>query len=423
MIDVIGILGDDVTQISPSNVTLLENAATVVGSKDKLEVVSHLLAKDCTRVFWPTPLSAVIDHLGSYSDPIVILASGDPGFFGITRLLRETLARDGLRVHPTVSSVALGFARLALNWEDAKVISFHGRDFTSASMQVRRYLASTSEPKLAMLCSLDAPPETLCEELERISEELQLELGEVAVLEHLATKNEHITIGTPSSLMRDHFSPEAIVIATVDHSPSKVTTSSSVANADPTFANKLSVHRDDSFILPSSNYTKAEVRDIAVGKLELDTLPRGAIVCDVGAGQGGIAISIARRRPDIAVWAIEQDQLRAQTIRRNIEMLGVGNLVLLVSSFESAYADLPLFDAIFVGGGGPPVLNKVLQGAKTSIPVCATYASLEHAIYAKGLLGNLISLSVHHGAEIGTSGTRFVPDNPVFVAWRTSGGT
>ncbi|HEY8546138.1 MAG TPA: precorrin-6y C5,15-methyltransferase (decarboxylating) subunit CbiE, partial [Acidimicrobiales bacterium] len=86
---------------------------------------------------------------------VVVLAAGDPGFFGLVRLAAARFGPDHLRVHPTPSSVALAFARVGTNWDDALVVSAHGRPLEHAVAAVQEH------PKVAVLVSRDQPPEAL----------------------------------------------------------------------------------------------------------------------------------------------------------------------------------------------------------------------------------------------------------------------
>ena len=86
-----------------------------------------------------------------------MLASGDPGFFGIVRAL-SALGRR-LDVHPAPSSVALAFARLGLPWDDALVVSAHGRDPRPAINTALRH------PKVAILTEPRAPAELIVDAL------------------------------------------------------------------------------------------------------------------------------------------------------------------------------------------------------------------------------------------------------------------
>ena len=80
-------------------------------------------------------LRAVAEEPGD----VVVLASGDPGFFGVLRLLREHAPADALEVLPAVSSVTLAFARAGLPWDDAVVVSAHGRDLRPAVAACRAH--------------------------------------------------------------------------------------------------------------------------------------------------------------------------------------------------------------------------------------------------------------------------------------------
>ena len=89
------------------------------------------------------PLRPALDALAAHDGDAVVLASGDPGFFGIVRALRERGL--GCAVLPAASSVALAFARAGLPWDDAVVVSAHGRDLRAAVNVCRAY------PKVAVL--------------------------------------------------------------------------------------------------------------------------------------------------------------------------------------------------------------------------------------------------------------------------------
>src|SRR5205807_8316251 len=101
------------------------------------------------------PLPDVLDAVAAESGAVCVLASGDPGFFGIVRPLAERFGPQALDVHPAPSSVALAFARLGLPWDDAVVVSAHGRPLADAVAIARRL------PKMAVLVSPENRPEHL----------------------------------------------------------------------------------------------------------------------------------------------------------------------------------------------------------------------------------------------------------------------
>lgn len=111
---------------------VLAGAALVVGGRRHLDAVR--LPEGAERIVLG-PLAPALDAIGTYVGkelPVVVLASGDPGFFGIVRALAERFGAGRLDVRPGVSSVATAFARIGLPWDDAVVVSAHGRDLRTA---------------------------------------------------------------------------------------------------------------------------------------------------------------------------------------------------------------------------------------------------------------------------------------------------
>ncbi|MGW2639648.1 precorrin-6y C5,15-methyltransferase (decarboxylating) subunit CbiE, partial [Streptomyces sp. NPDC001348] len=107
---------------------VVAGAELVVGGRRHLDAVA--LPETAERIVLG-PLAPALDSIGEYVGKdrrVVVLASGDPGFFGIVRALAERFGSERLDVRPGVSSVAAAFARLGLTWDDAVVVSAHGRE-------------------------------------------------------------------------------------------------------------------------------------------------------------------------------------------------------------------------------------------------------------------------------------------------------
>src|SRR5215208_1518881 len=121
----ITVIGLDGRPLSAEAESLLRGAALVVGGRRHLAALG--LEGERSAVL-EGDLSGAAASMERASGPVVVLASGDPGFFGIMRLLGEWFGRASLRVLPAVSSVALAFARAGISWDDAVTVSAHGRD-------------------------------------------------------------------------------------------------------------------------------------------------------------------------------------------------------------------------------------------------------------------------------------------------------
>ncbi|HJV08375.1 MAG TPA: precorrin-6y C5,15-methyltransferase (decarboxylating) subunit CbiE, partial [Acidimicrobiales bacterium] len=154
-------------------------------------------------------LGPALDGIAAEPGRVCVLASGDPGFFGIVRALGERFGPEALDVRPAPSSVSLAFARLGLPWDDALVVSAHGRPLAAAARRV------AGTPKAAVLTSPDSPPEALGKEL------LVLGAGHrrAVVCSRLGTPQEAVTDVDLAGLAAGTWDPVSVVVL-VDAAPS-----------------------------------------------------------------------------------------------------------------------------------------------------------------------------------------------------------
>jgi precorrin-6B C5,15-methyltransferase / cobalt-precorrin-6B C5,C15-methyltransferase len=333
----------------------------------------------------------------------VVLASGDPGFFGIVRLLGERFGPQALEVHPAPSSVALAFARIGYAWDDALVVSAHGRPLDAA------VAAALGQPKVAVLTAPSQPPQALGRAL--------IEAGsaprEVVVASRLAEPGERISRTDLKGLASGEYEPMSVVLLVepaahaADDAPAPGPRDA--RKGTPTLAWGL---RETSFEHRAGMITKAEVRAVALGKLGL---PPSGVLWDVGAGSGAVAIECARLAPRLSVFAIERSAQDAERIRRNVAAHGV-NVEVVHGQAPDAFGGLPAPDRVFVGGGGLDVLAEALALLRPGGRLVATHVLVERAAAAWRLLGNSVQVSVARSASI-ADGFRLQAENPVFISW------
>jgi precorrin-6Y C5,15-methyltransferase (decarboxylating) len=333
---------------------------------------------------------------------VCLLASGDPGFFGIVRVASARFGADGLEVHPAPSSVAVAFARAGVHWDDAVVVSAHGRPLAAAVEVV------LPQPKVAVLTSPDQPPEALGRAL------LAAGCGprRVTVCARLGHDDEAVTRTDLEGLAGGSYPPLAVVLLEAPGSldrPVEGPAKPEGATGEPTLAwgrsDTLYDHR-------AGMITKAEVRAVALGKL---ALPGAGVLWDVGAGSGSVAIECARLAPGLRVFAVERRADDAARLRENATGTGV---VVVEGEAPGALAGLPDPDRVFVGGGGLNVLESVTDRLRPGGVVVATYAALDRAAAAATLLGHMVQVAVSRGVPLGGSGAlRLAAENPVFVCW------
>lgn len=332
-----------------------------------------------------------IAELRELRKQVTVLASGDPGFFGIVRVLAERFGCEALAVHPAPSSVALAFARAGCSWDDAVVISAHGRPLESA------VAAALGRPKVAVLTSPTEPPEKLGRAL--------LDAGSpprsVTVASRLAEPDERLTRTDLDGLARGTFDPLSVVLL-MDPAREGLTDSPSLAWGLP----------ETDFEHRAGMITKAEVRAVVLGKLRV---PARGVLWDVGAGSGSVGIECARLAPSLDVFAIERSAEDAERIRRNAAAHGV-KLNVVHAEAPAVFARLAPPDRVFVGGGGIDVLESAMLHMRPHGQLVATHVLLDRAAAAWRLLGNTIQISVARGAAI-ADGFRLQAENPIFVSW------
>jgi len=364
----------------------IEAAPLVVGAPRHLRTLTPIGARTLPI---DGPLADVLDALERERGGVCVLASGDPGFFGIARVLAERFGPDRLDVHPAPSSVSLAFARLGLPWDDAAVISAHGRPLAEAARRAVRHA------KAAVLVAPDAPPEALGRELCALGPPHR----RAAVCTRLGEPDERVDVLTVEELAAGSFDPMSVVV---------LLDGDGVAEA-PTLEWGRSEER---FAARDGLVTKAEVRAVALGKL---ALPPAGVVWDVGAGSGSVAIEIAALAPGVRVMAVERGGEDVRRIEANASAHGV-TVDVVHGEAPGALDALPEPDRAFVGGGGIAVLDAVLARLSPDGRVVATFAALDRAAAAYQRLGNLAEVSIARGRPL-AEGVRLQAENPVFVVW------
>ncbi|MET7708643.1 precorrin-6y C5,15-methyltransferase (decarboxylating) subunit CbiE [Micromonospora sp. NPDC005413] len=375
---------------------VLAAAGLIVGAARHLAAVPVPAGTDTVAL---GPLAPALHRLAdavAAGVPAVVLASGDPGLFGIVRRLRA--AGLPLRVVPAVSSVAAAFARAGLPWDGAAVVTAHGRD-PGPALNACRAL-----PLVAVLTAPGAGAAELGAGLIGWSRRL-------LIAEHLGTDAERIREVTPEQAAAETWSdPHVLLSLNADGGTPGGLRSDNQPAAAPVGGWALPetryAHRD-------SMITKSEVRALVVARLR----PRlGRLMWDVGAGSGSVGIECALL--GAAVLAVEQDPRAGATIRANATAHAV-DVRLVTGRAPEALAGLPEPDAVFVGGGGADVLAAVV--ARQPERVVVTLAALDRVAPAVGLLraaGYTVEgsqLSAARLADLPGGSIRLAATNPVVV--------
>ena len=349
-----------------------------------------------------SPLEAALET----DRPVVVLASGDPLWFGIGRLLLLQFGPQRLRFHPAPSSLQLAFARIGRPWQDASWISLHGRDPDP--------LAAALQKRPAALAVLTDPGRGGAEEVRRMLRASGLEAAyAVWLCERLGHPAERV----------QRLAPEAPLPASIDPLHLLLLIAEPLAPVADPAALPLFGLEDGLFLQHDDRpglMTKREVRLQLLADLEL---PVRGVLWDIGAGVGSVGLEALRLRPELQAWFLEQRGGSASLIAANAERLGVKPAGVLEGRAPEALAALPDPDRVLIGGGGrgrAAVLAAVLERLRPAGVVVIPLATLEALAELRPLLEQAaltLSVSQHQawrGAPL-AEGTRLAPLNPVLV--------
>ena len=155
---VVGIGPGDPAYLLPKAKKTIENARILVGGKRALADYSHSGARECViGADIPGVLTFIREALTE--DDVVVMVSGDPGYYSLLDALRRTFPIGQIEVVPGISSLQLAFARLALPWHSARLLSFHGREPLATE------LVRTEDTVLGMLTDGRNNSQTIAERL------------------------------------------------------------------------------------------------------------------------------------------------------------------------------------------------------------------------------------------------------------------
>ena len=423
LIHVVGI-GITGAESLPSKLLALVEAATVlVGGQRHLEIFNDLLAPPSQTEGWPLgnfnqTFEKMRSHHQSHPNArIVVLASGDPLFFGLGRLLLAHFPSEQLAFHPHISSIQLAFSRIKLPWQDATLLSVHGRSEAQLLQAIKR-----GDSKIALLTDNVMTPGAIATLLASLEAPLGYALW---VCENLGAADEQVAQYSLQAAQDRVFAPLNVVVlhrSLVDDGIECAAHLPLVGLPDTAFYR---------FPDRPALMTKKEIRLLILG--ELAPLEND-IIWDIGAGTGSVSIELSRLRPQARLYAIEKTAVGVTLIKKNADRLAPGSIQIVQGSAPNALEGLPVPDRVFIGGSGGqlrPILtllskiqpsknpNKMLRRSIRVVIALATAEHLSEAI-AWATQAHILSDWTYHLTQINVSRsvpvgslTRLQPLNPV----------
>ena len=371
-IAVVGIGLDGAVGLTPAVRQIVEQANILVGSDRHLAYFPDHAAEKIILGSIKPAIAQIQAQLSSHPTPmtptsVVVLASGDPLFFGIGRLLLQHFDANQLAFYPHLSSVQLAFSRIKQPWQEAHLLSLHGRSPDRLIQALQR-----GEATIALLTDDIQNPRAIARLICDLALPSRYRLW---VCENLGSPVERVRSFLPETMPEEAFAPLTVVILTREIeeptalSPATLTTLPAFGIADSLFL---------SFSDRPGLMTKREVRVLALGELSLQGEP---VVWDIGAGTGSVSVEMARLCPRSSIFAIEKSAAGIALIEQNSQRFQCPNITPCHGQAPAVLADLPTPDRVFIGGSGGqilPILDQVAQVLSPQGIVVAAIATLDH---------------------------------------------
>ncbi|MGV1757146.1 precorrin-6y C5,15-methyltransferase (decarboxylating) subunit CbiE [Rhizobium sp. A22-96] len=387
----IGIGEDGPAGLGDEAKRLIASAPMVFGGVRHIELMQPLITGEARP--WLSPFEKSVDAvLTLRGKPTVVLASGDPFFYGVGATLSRQIPAVEMMVIPAPSSFSLAVSRLGWPLQDVTTLSLHGRPIDLIRPHLhpgRKILALTSDGEgpaalAALLLTTGFGQSTL------------------TVLEALGGQQEKV-----SQQKAVDFALGDINDLNICGIEVKADESARILPVIAGLADELFEH--------DGQITKREIRAMTLSAL---APRRGELLWDIGAGSGSIGIEWMLADTSLRAIAIEASGERAARIRRNVGNFGVPGLTIVEGEAPDALAGLPTPDAIFIGGGGSDAgvldaaISQLRGGGRLVANAVTTEMEaillIEHA--RRG--GSLIRIDITRAAPVGRM-TGWRPAMPV----------
>ncbi len=395
---VVGLTDAGVAMLPPALQARIAGADLLVGGQRHLAAVPAAAGERLTIEARVEPALERLQQAWEIGQRAVVLASGDPLWYGIGASLRRVLPPEALEIVPAPTSAQLAFAALAEPWHDAALLSAHGRPLAAVAPTV------LTSPKAAILTDRQHTPAAIAAAL--------IEAGlspasRCAVCEHLGGPQQRIVRATLAEVSQQTFAPLNVMV---------------VWNDQPLRPIPPGLP-DEAFATEAGQITKREIRLLSLAELALQP---GGVLWDIGAGSGAVAIEAARACPTARVFAVERRAAFIDYIHTNLRRFPAPNLRVIHGEAPAACADWPDPDAIFVGGSGgrlAEITCLARQRLRIGGRLVLNLVMAGHLVEALNLLpgARVTQVQVNRGAPI-QSDLRLAALNPVFiVVWQREG--
>ncbi|MDP2681201.1 MAG: precorrin-6y C5,15-methyltransferase (decarboxylating) subunit CbiE [Deltaproteobacteria bacterium] len=408
MIYIIGIGVEGRTSLSRRALKLIEGAGMLIGGRRHLACFPEFKREKVVIGSNLDEVAKILNPKSKIRNPksAVVLASGDPNFFGIADFIIKRLGKDAVEIIPNVSTMQYAFAKIKENWNDARFFSLHGRGKVRSQKDIIDEIACHN--KVGIFTDPDNTPSKIA----RALIDKGIKDYKVYVCEDLGTDNEKITEGTLGRIAKKSFSPLNVMMLLMGQV-------SGVRSQNLSCPGSFGIP-DTEFSHSKGMITKEEIRVISLAKLKLKA---DSILWDIGAGSGSLSIEAAMLAKDGKVFAVEKEKERVIHIEKNKNKFKTANLEIIRKKAPDGFKNLPVPDAVFIGGGGRDI-GKILEVCSKRIKrygrivvnaiTIETLAAAAHFFETSGWNMETVSVNIAKTKDVADSHL-FNAHNPVFI--------
>lgn len=396
-IKLIGIGDSGLASLLPQYAKWIEESEVLIGGERLLEFFPYYKGE---KIAVKSGLKNLVDIIQKETRNVVILASGDPLFYGLGGYLSKKLE---IEVYPHVSSIQLAFSKIGESWQDAYITSVHGRSMKGLIQKIDGY------DKIALLTDADNNPSAIADYL------IQFGMTEYRafVAENLQGEQEKTGWYSLEEMRKGIFSPLNVVILKRT-APSPNWT---LGIADDEFAQR----RPDKGLI-----TKKEIRVLSLQALNLE---KDSIVWDIGTCTGSMAIEAAKIAREGQVFAIEKNEGDLANCIENQHKFRT-DITAIHGKAPEGLERFPNPDAIFIGGTGgnmKDLLQICCDRLKEDGRIVLNAATIENLYKALEFFKelkfntNILHAQLAHNKPI-LGMNRFTPLNPIYIITATRKG-
>lgn len=368
-----------------------EQADLLIGAKRMVEAA----ALPGQKIFCEYRSEVIADYIKKHPeyDRIVIVLSGDVGFYSGAKKLVELLNGE-VEILCGISSVNYFMAKIGLSWEDAKILSAHGK-----SCNLIHYIRH-NQKVFSILGTGDGVAE-LAKKL------VSYGMGEVTLYvgERLSYKDEAVFSKKARELTKYQGDALSVICA---------------YNVEAVPQNTVHGIPDEEFIRGKAPMTKEEVRTVSLSKLKLQ---EDSVCYDVGAGTGSVSVEMALCAHQGQVYAIEKKEEATELLKKNKQKFAADNLTIVTGLAPEAMRDLPAPTHAFIGGSSgnlKEIVRELLEKNKKVRMVinCITLETVSEALETAREFefqnSEIVQLGAARSKEVGRY-HMMMGENPIYI--------